>query len=96
MKRDIQLSDYEGHALLNVNDIARLYIYYSDDHVVKIMNKNTSCNDIMSFTMHKNEQAHKLYKEIVSAIQRAKKNNNDEFIIIYGSNACLLSEANFI
>lgn len=96
MKRDIQLSDYVGHVLLNVNDIARLYIYYGDEDVVKIMNKNTNSNDIMTFTMHKNDQAHKLYKEILNAIQRAKKNNNDEFVIIYGSNACLLSEANLI
>lgn len=97
MKRDIKLSDHVGHMLLNVNDISRVYIFYGDDQIIKIVPKNTSVNDIMSLTMNKNDKAFLLYKDIINAIQSAKQTNNaDEFIIIYGSNACLLSEANII
>lgn len=96
-KKDIKLSEYKGHILLNVNDISRIYIYYGDEKVIKIVPKNVRTSDIMSLTMNVNDKAEALYKEILCAVQRAKQTNNgDEFIIIYGYSACVLSEANII
>ena len=95
-KKDIKLEDFKGHSLYNIKCIEKVYIYYGDELELKISFTNHP-GDSVTFTLNINKGpgTMNLYKDVLTAIQRAKE-AEDEFLVIYGTNANLLSEINII
>lgn len=94
-KKDVVITAYEGHCLFSVEAISRVWIYYGDgDPVIKISFKNHA-ESSQVFTLSKNRgECRSLYTEILKAIQKANSKKHNDYLIIYGKHADLLSEVN--
>lgn len=96
IRKDVKLEDFKGHSIYKIKCIEKVYIYYGDKLELKVSFTNHP-GDSCTFTLSVNKGPGiiNMYKEILQAMQRAK-DTEDEYLVIYGTNANLLSEINII
>lgn len=99
-KKKIKLSDYTGHAIFAIDDISKVYIYYENrkPSLLKVQKKDGDHTFSFSSSEATQGNINVLYYNILKALQVAQENQKNclDFLVIYGTQANLLSEVEIV